>query len=184
MAVPLNLSYSPREMDRVLKDASSRGLVRRSGPAPFTAKLTLLLTRRTCRLTFSIKPLQMMLSEHIVVQTGHTKFSRRFSSAVQGYLRLLEKHKAKGANYMKAEWARLRVIRPQSRPPFDAMMLHRGLRKASQIFSVTPSTVSHAFSGLRQSNGDEAIHSARTWQVNSKIHASVSRGPSRRGLPR
>lgn len=44
MAVPVNLWYSPREIDRVLKDASSRGLVRRSGPAPFTAKPALLLT--------------------------------------------------------------------------------------------------------------------------------------------
>src|SRR5260370_22104197 len=38
---------------------------------------------------------------------------------------------------------------------FDAMMLHRSVRKASQILSVTPSAVSHALSRLRQSIGDE-----------------------------
>jgi acyl-CoA synthetase (AMP-forming)/AMP-acid ligase II len=39
IVVPVNPRYSPREIDRVLKDASPRGLVRRSGPAPFTVKL-------------------------------------------------------------------------------------------------------------------------------------------------
>src|SRR5260370_35911946 len=38
---------------------------------------------------------------------------------------------------------------------FDAMMLHRSVRKASQILSVTPSAVSHALNRLRQSIGDE-----------------------------
>src|SRR5260370_1708816 len=38
IVVPVNPRYSPREIDRVLKDASPRGLVRRSGPAPFTVK--------------------------------------------------------------------------------------------------------------------------------------------------
>ena len=37
--VPVNPRYSPREIDRVLKDTSPRGLVRRSGSAPFTVKL-------------------------------------------------------------------------------------------------------------------------------------------------
>src|SRR5258707_8193401 len=37
----------------------------------------------------------------------------------------------------------------------DAMMLHRSVRKASQLLSVTPSAVSHALSRLRQSIGDE-----------------------------
>ena len=32
-----------------------------------------------------------MLSEHVTVETGDTKLSRRFSSAVQGHLRSLEK---------------------------------------------------------------------------------------------
>jgi DNA-binding transcriptional LysR family regulator len=38
---------------------------------------------------------------------------------------------------------------------FDALMLHRSVRKASQILSVTPSAVSHALNRLRQSIGDE-----------------------------
>jgi DNA-binding transcriptional LysR family regulator len=40
-------------------------------------------------------------------------------------------------------------------PVFDAMMLHRSVRKASQMLSVTPSAVSHALRRLRQSIGDE-----------------------------
>jgi acyl-CoA synthetase (AMP-forming)/AMP-acid ligase II len=39
IVVPVNPRYSPREIDRVLKDASPRGLVRRSGSAPFTVKV-------------------------------------------------------------------------------------------------------------------------------------------------
>ena len=38
---------------------------------------------------------------------------------------------------------------------FDVIMLHRSVRKASQVLSVTPSAVSHALSRLRQSIGDE-----------------------------
>ena len=38
IVVPVNPRYSSREIDRVLKDASPRGLVRRSGAAPFTVK--------------------------------------------------------------------------------------------------------------------------------------------------
>jgi DNA-binding transcriptional LysR family regulator len=38
---------------------------------------------------------------------------------------------------------------------FDAMMLHRSVRKASQELSVTPSAVSHALNRLRQTMGDE-----------------------------
>ena len=38
---------------------------------------------------------------------------------------------------------------------FDAVMLHRSVRRASQMLSVTPSAVSHALSRLRQSIGDE-----------------------------
>jgi long-chain acyl-CoA synthetase len=39
IVVPLNTRYSSREIDRVLKDASPRGLVRRSGSAPPRVKL-------------------------------------------------------------------------------------------------------------------------------------------------
>jgi DNA-binding transcriptional LysR family regulator len=97
-----------------------------------------------------------MLSEHVTVETGDTKLSRRFSSPVQGHLRWLEKDEAKKyQNYIKAESAQLRMIDLNLFRVFDAMMLHRSVRKASQILSVTPSAVSHALSRLRQSIGDE-----------------------------
>ena len=52
-----------------------------------------------------------MLSEHVTVETGDTKLSRRFSSAVQGHLRSLEKDEAKKyQDYIKAESAHLRMI--------------------------------------------------------------------------
>src|SRR5208337_3619423 len=97
-----------------------------------------------------------MLSEHVTVETGDTRLSRRFSSAVQGQLRSLEKDEAKKCpNYSKAEIAHLRMIDLNLFRVFDAMMLHRSVRKASQVLSVTPSAVSHALSRLRQSIGDE-----------------------------
>jgi DNA-binding transcriptional LysR family regulator len=97
-----------------------------------------------------------MFSERVTVQTGGTKPSRRFSSAVQGHLRPLEKREAKKCqNYIKAECAHLRMIDLNLFRVFDAMMLHRSVRKASQRLSVTPSAVSHALSRLRQSIGDE-----------------------------
>src|SRR5258707_12356071 len=93
-----------------------------------------------------------MLSEHVTVETGDTKLSRRFSSPLQGHLRSLEKDEAKKCpNYIKAESAHLRMIDLNLFRVFDAMMLHRSVRKASQILSVTPSAVSHALSRLRQS---------------------------------
>ena len=97
-----------------------------------------------------------MLSEHVTLETSDTKLSHRFSSAVQGRLRSLEKDETKECpNYIKAESARLRMIDLNLFRVFDAMMLHRSVRKASQILSVTPSAVSHALSRLRQSIGDE-----------------------------
>src|SRR5271165_6495609 len=97
-----------------------------------------------------------MLSEHMTVETGDTRLSRRFSSTVQGHLRSLEKGEAKKCpNYIKAETAHLRMIDLNLFRVFDVMMLHRSVRKASQLLSVTPSAVSHALSRLRQSIGDE-----------------------------
>jgi DNA-binding transcriptional LysR family regulator len=97
-----------------------------------------------------------MLSEHVAVETGDTKLSYPFSSAVQGHLRSLEKGDSKKhQNYIKVECAQLRMIDLNLFRVFDAMMLHRSVRKASQILSVTPSAVSHALSRLRQSIGDE-----------------------------
>src|SRR5580700_514368 len=97
-----------------------------------------------------------MLSEHVAVETGEAKLSHPFGSAVQGHLRPLEKGDSKKhRNYIKGEYAQLRMIDLNLFRVFDAMMLHRSVRKASQILSVTPSAVSHALSRLRQSIGDE-----------------------------
>jgi DNA-binding transcriptional LysR family regulator len=68
-----------------------------------------------------------MLSEHVIVETGDTKLSRRFSSAVQGHLRSLEKDEAKKSpNYIKVESAHLRMIDLNLFRAFDAMMLRVG----------------------------------------------------------
>src|SRR6266436_2765742 len=113
-----------------------------------------------------------MLSEHVTVETGDTRLSRGFSSAVQGHLRSLEKDEAKKCpNYIKAETAHLRMIDLNLFRVFDAMMLHRSVRKASQLLSVTPSAVSHALSRLRQSIGDELF-----------IPSESGMQPTRRGL--
>jgi DNA-binding transcriptional LysR family regulator len=97
-----------------------------------------------------------MLSEHVARETCETKLSHPFSSAVQGHLRSLEKGDSKKhQNYIKVECAQFRMIDLNLFRVFDAMMLHRSVRKASQILSVTPSAVSHALSRLRQSIGDE-----------------------------
>jgi Bacterial regulatory helix-turn-helix protein, lysR family len=97
-----------------------------------------------------------MISERVTVETDDTKLAPRFSSAVQGHLRSLDKGEAKKCqNYSKAESVHLRMMDLNLFRVFDAMMLHRSVRKASQILSVTPSAVSHALSRLRQSIGDE-----------------------------
>jgi DNA-binding transcriptional ArsR family regulator len=98
-----------------------------------------------------------MLSKRVTLETGGTKLSRRFKSAVQEHLRPLEKGEVQMCqNYIKAECAHLRMTDLNLFfPVFHAMMLHRSVRKASEILSVTPSAVSHALSRLRQSIGDE-----------------------------
>src|SRR6266404_8027400 len=97
-----------------------------------------------------------MISERVMVELGDTRLSRRFGSAVQGYLKALPKSELKKCqNYLKAKTAHLRMMDLNLFRVFDAMMLHRSVRKASQILSVTPSAVSHALSRLRQSIGDE-----------------------------
>src|SRR6266446_7395906 len=97
-----------------------------------------------------------MISERVMVELGDTRLSRRFGSAVQGHLKALPKSEFKKCqNYRKAETVHLRMIDLNLFRVFDAMMLHRSVRKASQILSVTPSAVSHALSRLRQSIGDE-----------------------------
>jgi len=97
-----------------------------------------------------------MISERVTVETGDTRLSRRFGSAMQGHLKALGKSETKKSqNYVKAETVHLRMIDLNLFRVFDTMMLHRSVRKASQILSVTPSAVSHALSRLRQSIGDE-----------------------------
>jgi DNA-binding transcriptional LysR family regulator len=97
-----------------------------------------------------------MISERVTEETGDTGLSRRFSSPAQGYLKALPKSEFKKCqNYLKAEAVHLRMIDLNLFRVFDAMMLHRSVRKASQILSVTPSAVSHALSRLRLSIGDE-----------------------------
>ena len=97
-----------------------------------------------------------MLSEHAVVETGDAKLPHPLSPPVQGHLRSLEKGDSKKRqDYMKVECVQLRMIDLNLFRVFDAMMLHRSVRKASQVLSVTPSAVSHALSRLRQSIGDE-----------------------------
>jgi DNA-binding transcriptional LysR family regulator len=97
-----------------------------------------------------------MITEGMTVETAETRLSRRFGPAVQGHLKALPKSETKkGQNYAKAEIVHLRMIDLNLFRVFDAMMLHRSVRKASQILSVTPSAVSHALSRLRQSIGDE-----------------------------
>jgi DNA-binding transcriptional LysR family regulator len=82
---------------------------------------------------------------------------------VEGHLRSLEKREAKKCqNYIKAECAHLRMMDLNLFPVFDAMMLHRSVRKASQMLSVTPSAVSHALRRLRQSIGDELFISTES----------------------
>jgi DNA-binding transcriptional LysR family regulator len=100
-----------------------------------------------------------MISERVTVDmAGETRLSRRLGSATQGHLKALPKSETKRCqNYAKpqAQSTHLRMIDLNLFRVFDAMMLHRSVRKASQMLSVTPSAVSHALSRLRQSIGDE-----------------------------
>jgi hypothetical protein len=122
-----------------------------------------------------------MLSEHVTVETGDTKLSCRLSSAVQGNLRSLEKDEAaKCPNHIKEESAHLCMIDLSLFRVFDEMMLHRSVRKASQILSVTPSAVSHALSRLRQSIGDELFIPTESRHATNATRASVGLRRSRR----
>jgi Bacterial regulatory helix-turn-helix protein, lysR family len=99
-----------------------------------------------------------MTSEHVTVDADGTRFSGRFGAAAQAHLKALSKSDTKKCqNYAKpqAETMHIRMIDLNLFRVFDAMMLHRSVRRASQMLSVTPSAVSHALSRLRQSIGDE-----------------------------
>jgi Bacterial regulatory helix-turn-helix protein, lysR family len=97
-----------------------------------------------------------MITERMTVETAEARLSRRFGSPAPGQLRALAKGETqKCQNYAKSETVGFRMIDLNLFRVFDAMMLHRSVRKASQMLSVTPSAVSHALSRLRQSIGDE-----------------------------
>ena len=99
-----------------------------------------------------------MISEHVTVEVDGRTLSGRFGAAAQGQLKALPKcDTKKRQNYAQpqAETMHLQMIDLNLFRVFDAMMLHRSVRKASQMLSVTPSAVSHALGRLRQSIGDE-----------------------------
>jgi len=97
-----------------------------------------------------------MPSEHLTIAKDGTKASRGLNLGGQGHLRAVEKGDAKEfENCSKVACGHLGMIDLNLFRVFDAMMLHRSVRKASQILSVTPSAVSHALNRLRQSIGDE-----------------------------
>ena len=97
-----------------------------------------------------------MITHHMTAETAEARLARRFGSSVQGQLRALAKGETQRCqHYAKAENVDIRMIDLNLFRVFDAMMLHRSVRKASQILSITPSAVSHALSRLRQSIGDE-----------------------------
>jgi DNA-binding transcriptional LysR family regulator len=99
-----------------------------------------------------------MINEPVTVEADRASFSRRFNPAAQARLKAAPKREAKEyQNYAGPSPAttQLRLMDLNLFRVFDAMMLHRSVRKASQTLSVTPSAVSHALGRLRQSIGDE-----------------------------
>jgi DNA-binding transcriptional LysR family regulator len=99
-----------------------------------------------------------MINEHLAVGADSTSISRRFGLAAQGYPKGPPKSDAKEYRNHAKPWSETRHIRMIDLNlfrVFDAMMLHRSVRKASQMLSITPSAVSHALRRLRQSIGDE-----------------------------
>src|SRR5258707_8452742 len=99
-----------------------------------------------------------MINEPVTVEADRASFSRRFNPAAQARLKAAPKREAKEyQNYAGPSPAttQLRLMDLNLFRVFDAMMLHRSVRKASQTLSVTPSAVNHALGRLRQSIGDE-----------------------------
>src|SRR6266436_8845186 len=99
-----------------------------------------------------------MINEHVTVEADSASFSRRFNPAAQTRLKAPPKVEPKEYQNYARPWpatTQLRLMDLNVFRVFDAMMLHRSVRKASQTLSVTPSAVSHALGRLRQSIGDE-----------------------------
>jgi DNA-binding transcriptional LysR family regulator len=99
-----------------------------------------------------------MINEQVTVEADSVSFSRRLNPTAQARLRAPRKSEAKEYQNYARPWpatTQLRLMDLNLFRVFDAMMLHRSVRKASRALSVTPSAVSHALSRLRQSIGDE-----------------------------
>jgi DNA-binding transcriptional LysR family regulator len=123
-----------------------------------------------------------MLSEQVTAETGTIKLSPQFSSVASGHLKSLAKGDAeKRQNYTRAEWVQLRTIDLNLFRVFDAIMLHRSVRKASQMLSVTPSAVSHALRRLRRSIGDELFISTESGTEPTRRALELA-SPVREGL--
>jgi hypothetical protein len=108
---------------------------------------------------------QTMMKEHVTVEADRVSFSRRFNPAAQARLKAPAKGEPKEDQNQARTWpatTQLRLMDLNLFRVFDAMMLHRSVRKASQTLSVTPSEVSHALGRLRQSIGDELFISTES----------------------
>jgi len=115
-----------------------------------------------------------MINELVTVEADRPSFSRRFNPAAQAGLKAPTKGEPQENRNHARPWpatTQLRLMDLNLFRVFDAMMLHRSVRKASQTLSVTPSAVSHALSRLRQSIGDELF-----------IPAESGMQPTRRAL--
>jgi DNA-binding transcriptional LysR family regulator len=99
-----------------------------------------------------------MINKHVTVEADSASFSRRFNPAAQARLKAPPKSDAKECQNYAKPWPAITQIRLMDLNlfrVFDAIMVHRSVREASQTLSVTPSAVSHALGRLRQSIGDE-----------------------------
>jgi DNA-binding transcriptional LysR family regulator len=109
--------------------------------------------------------IQTMMNEHVAVEADRASFSRRFHAAAQVGLKAPIKGAPKEDQNHARPWpatTQLRLMDLNLFRVFDAMMLHRSVRKASRTLSVTPSAVSHALARLRQSIGDELFISTES----------------------
>ena len=98
-----------------------------------------------------------MINERAAVDADGTTVSKRFG-LTQGHPKGPPKSDTKECRNDVKPWSdpmHIRMMDLNLFRVFDAMMLHRNVRRASQMLSITPSAVSHALRRLRQSIGDE-----------------------------
>jgi hypothetical protein len=91
-----------------------------------------------------------MINEQVTVEAVRASFSRRLDPAAQTRLKAPINGEPKEDQNHARPWpatTQLRLMDLNLFRVFDAMMLHRSVRKASQTLSVTPSAVSHALAG-------------------------------------